>query len=248
VLLALGHAAAGWTLGLDSRPGLEPIERAIALDPGLADAYAVKARILSDMGRYDEALRQLDTALRLDPASWLANYCAAVVRLNDGRFDEAAPYYEVATSLDETDIYSAAFLVGVGLRSESPERVQRYAQVLLVHAQSALARESSHATAMALCGMALGFLGRKEEARAWMDRALLSAPDNGLVRQAVAECLISHFDDVDTALDVLEPMLARVSRRFLGLVHSSQHLMPLRSHWRFQAMMAAAEARVAAES
>ena len=247
VLLALGHAAAGWMLGWDSARGLEPVERGIALRPELAEAYAVKARILSDTGHYDRAIEQLDIAFRLGPDSWLVNYCAAVVRLNAGRHDEAVPYYEAAMALDETDINSPAFLVNFAVRSRGPKVVQRFSQVLLDHAQAALARDSGNASAMALCCRALGFLGRLDEAKAWMDRALLSAPDNAIVRQIISECLITHFGDVDAALDVLQPMLATVSRRFLGLVRSSPHLAPVHGRPRFQAMMAAASARVDAE-
>src|SRR5437588_4035900 len=56
--------------------GLAAAERALALKPDLAEAHAVKARILSEENLNDEAVREIDIALRLDPESYQANRAA----------------------------------------------------------------------------------------------------------------------------------------------------------------------------
>ena len=43
--------------------GLAAAERALALDASLAEAHAVKARILAETGRDDEACAEIDIAL-----------------------------------------------------------------------------------------------------------------------------------------------------------------------------------------
>ena len=62
--------------------------------PNLAEAHAVKARILSDSGRHDEAAAEIDIALRLDPESYEVNRSAAYLRFRQQRLDEAIRYYE----------------------------------------------------------------------------------------------------------------------------------------------------------
>jgi adenylate cyclase len=46
---------------------MEAIERAIALDPNYADAYAMRGDILQSIGRPEDALASLDHAMRLNP-------------------------------------------------------------------------------------------------------------------------------------------------------------------------------------
>src|SRR5579863_7381219 len=54
-LTAIGQMILRFVLGKKGDDGLEAAERALALDPNLPEAHAVKARILSFHGRHDEA-------------------------------------------------------------------------------------------------------------------------------------------------------------------------------------------------
>ena len=53
--------------------GLAAVERALALNPELPEGHAVKARILIEESRYDEASPEIDIALRLNPESYEVN-------------------------------------------------------------------------------------------------------------------------------------------------------------------------------
>ncbi len=53
--------------------GQAALDRALALDPDLAEARAIKARMLSDAGRHEEAAAEIAVALRLDPESYEVN-------------------------------------------------------------------------------------------------------------------------------------------------------------------------------
>ena len=81
-------------------------ERALALDANLAEAHAVKARVLSQYGRHDEASAEIEIALRLDPESYEVNKSAAYLRVRQQRLDEAIRFYEKAMALMETDVNS----------------------------------------------------------------------------------------------------------------------------------------------
>ena len=69
--------------------GLPAAERAMALDPQLAEPHAVKARILAEDGRTEEAEAEVQTALALDPESLEVNEAAAYQRYRQRRIQQA---------------------------------------------------------------------------------------------------------------------------------------------------------------
>ncbi len=250
--LALGYAAAGWRQsGRGADRGLAAAERALALNPDLAEAHAVTARIFSDSGRHDEASREIEIALRRDPKSWLdpwqVNYTAALVYMAQKRYADAIPYYEAAAVLNPTDIISPAYLIAWYVRTDDHQAIVCAAEVLLAHVEAALAKNGDNAHALALGAHALGFLGRLDRAGEWMERALLMDPDNPHVRFLVAQHLLANFKDTDGALGMLAPVLAKGPAGYLDIIEFSPHFDPVRDHPRFKAMMAGAEARLAAE-
>src|SRR5262249_52745003 len=93
--------------------GVAAAERSLALNPDLAEAHAVKARILSEENRYDEADREINIALRLDPESYQVNNAAGLLRFRQKQIEEAAAYWEKALTLEENDFGSAGMLVTI---------------------------------------------------------------------------------------------------------------------------------------
>src|SRR5437773_6007214 len=72
-LMAYEQTALRLYFGADRDDGWAAAERAISLDPDLAEAHAAKARILTQNSCFDEALREIQIALRLDPESYEVN-------------------------------------------------------------------------------------------------------------------------------------------------------------------------------
>ena len=91
--------------------GLAAAERALALNPDLAEAHAVKARILSEEKRNDEASREIETALQLDPESHQVNKSAAILRFRQQRLEESIRHLEKAVALEEGDFGSSGMLI-----------------------------------------------------------------------------------------------------------------------------------------
>src|SRR5204862_4152300 len=91
--------------------GLAAAERALELNADLAEAHAVKARILSEEKRDEEASREIETALRLDPESHQVNKCAAMLIFRQQRLEEAIRYFEKAMALEEADFGSSGMLI-----------------------------------------------------------------------------------------------------------------------------------------
>jgi adenylate cyclase len=94
---------------------------------------------------------------------------------------------------------------------------------------------------------ALAVLGEADRTRDWVRRALLIDPDNQHMRYNFACALSVHLKDIDGALDLLGPQLAQVTRSDLEWTKADPDMDPLREDPRFAAMIAAAEARLAAE-
>src|SRR5213082_3564800 len=90
-LIALAEVNLRWRVGRQGGDGgLAAAERALELNPDLAEAHAVKARILSEENRIDEARREIDIALRLDSESYEVNRNAALLKFRQKQIEEAA--------------------------------------------------------------------------------------------------------------------------------------------------------------
>lgn len=102
---------------------------------------------------------------------------------------------------------------------------------------------------MAYSAYALATLGDAERAKARMNRALLIDPDDWNMRYNFACVLLIHLDEVDAALDVLGPVLENIGASYyLKHIEVDPDFIRLRENPRFKAMIAAAEARIAAEN
>jgi adenylate cyclase len=226
--------------------GLVAAERALELDANLAEAHAVKARILSQHGRHDEATAEISVALRLDPESYEVNRAAAYLRFRQQRLDEAIRYYEKSMSLMESDLNSGSMLLTCYTAVGDSRAAQRVAQITLSRTEKTLAQDPNNGTAMGYGAIALGTLGEAERSKEWINRALLIDPENMNARYNFACTLATHLKDPDGALELLGPFFDTVAIGFLNHSKADPDLDPLRDDPRFKAMVAAAEKRLGA--
>jgi len=208
----------------------------------------VKARILSHYGRHDEASAEIEIALRLDPESYEVNRAAAYLRFRQHRLEDAIRYYEKAMALMETDLNSGSMLVTCYTSVGNVQAALRVAQITLSRTEKTLAQDRNNAAAMAYGSNALAALGESERAKEWMNRALLIDPDNMNARYNFACVLTRHVKDTDAALELLGPVFEKLAIGFLNHAKVDPDLDLLREDARFKAMVAAAEARLAAAS
>src|SRR6202007_2109390 len=75
-LMALAQAELCFWHGRDEDP-LPAAERALEINPDLAEPHCVRVRYLDEHGRRDEADSELEIALKLSPDSWEVNREAA---------------------------------------------------------------------------------------------------------------------------------------------------------------------------
>ena len=220
-------------------------ERALAIDPNIAEARCVKAHMLEEQGKSDEAKAEIDTALRLDPESWEVNREAARLLFRQGRIKDAIPYFEKATQLVDADWHNAGMLATCYHETGDADQLRRAAQMTAERVERALTKDPSNASALASGAGALATLGEYQKAKDWVDRALLLDPDNILMRYNLACALAVDIRDNDRALEVLEPYFERtVSRTQLQHADVDPDLDPIRSDPKFEKMMTAAKERL----
>ena len=245
-LMAMGQSRLHRSFGRAGDGGAAALDRALALDPNLAEARAQKAMRLSNAGRQEEAAAEIAVALRLDPESYEVNYRTGCISYYQGRLAEAVPYFEKATALAETDIGAPFMLVSCYTGLGDGENTRRVARIALERAEKVVAADRSNGTAMDVGVGALAALGETDRAKDWMRRALLIDPDNLQMRYNFACTLAISLSDPKAALDMLGPVLERDIGPLTRGAATDPDLTGLREDPRFQAMLAAAEARLPA--
>jgi adenylate cyclase len=236
-----------FALGKGGDGGLVAAERALELDANLAEAHAVKARILADSGRDDEASAEISIALDLDPESYEVNRSAAYLCYRQQRFGDAIRHWEKAFLLLETDINSTAMLLSCYVAVGNSDAARRIARIGISRAEKVLAQDPNNGAVTAYSAYAFAALGDAERAKERMHRALLIDPDNWNMRYNFACALLIHLNETDASLDMLGPVLEHVALGFLNHAKSDPDFRSVHDHPRFKTMIAAAEARLASE-
>ncbi|HJW46127.1 MAG TPA: TIR domain-containing protein [Lysobacter sp.] len=246
-LMAFGQVTLRYVLGKGGDDGLAAAERALTLDPNLAEAHAIKARVLADTGRHDEAAAEIGIALDLDPESYEVNRWAAYMSYREQRLEDAIRHLEKASVLMESDLNSAALLISSYNAVGNSQGTLRAARLTLARSEKALAQDSNNGTIIGYSAYALAALGEAERAKERMNRAVLIDPDNWNMRYNFSCVLIIYLKEIDAALDLLGPLFEKVTTGVLNYAKADPDFATVRDNPRFQAMIAAAEARLAAE-
>jgi adenylate cyclase len=220
--------------------------RALALDANLAEAHAAMAGLLASKGDYEAAQQEITTAFRLDPESVDVLREAARLCFLQGRFEQAAAHWERVSALVETDYASGILLITCYTSLGETDSVLRVARRTLARAEKAISVDADNGSAMAAVFSCLLSLGETDRAREWARRAVLIDPDNMTMRYNLACDLVINLGDLDLALEMLAPVCRRCGKEQVEWMRTDPDLRALHEDPRFKSMVAAAEARLAA--
>ena len=245
-LMAYAHSLRFYNEGREGDDGAGANERAIALDPDLAEPYAVRAKALKFRGQLEEAFAEIEKALRLDPDSNEVNSVAAEMYYDAHRFEDAVLCFAKVAAASEADYSSPSVMLSAYLALGDVENARRAAQMTLERSERVIAQDGNNGAAMATGANALAYLGETDRAREWIDRALLIDPDNMLMRYNFACALSAHLADANGAVELLETIVPGGPRRLVSGIKSDPDFDPIRENPGFKALLPKVEARLAA--
>jgi adenylate cyclase len=245
-LMAIGHRKLREAHGGTSDEGMAAAERALKLDPGLAEAHAIKAQLLLGDGDAEAAATEVAIALKSDPDSYEVNRSAGRLNYQLHRLEEATRFYEKAAALMKTDLNSASILISCYTALGDSAGSRRAAGLALERAEAVLEHDQNNSMVAGYSAYALAALGEGERAKARMERALLIDPDNFNMRYNFGCALCMYLQDKEAALEMLGPIFDTITDTFLPYAKADPDLELLRDDPRYIEMVEKAEERLAA--
>jgi adenylate cyclase len=211
-------------------------DKALALDNGLADAYASRGAALSAVKRYAEAEIEFEKAISLDPNSFEAHYFYARACVFQGKIEQATALFERAAAIKPDDYASVCILVqfynSLGRKPDAKEAARKGAKLaerqLILHPDDAKAAE--------LGSGSLIEIGEFDRAREWIARALALEPDNPVTHYNAA-CGYAMLGDIDKAFELLEGGIALGGPEWGRWVEHDSMLDPLRDDPRYARLL-----------
>jgi serine/threonine protein kinase/Flp pilus assembly protein TadD len=210
-------------------------QKAIDLEPELAEAHVARGLALSMAKRFDEAVPEFENAMKLDPKLFDAAYWYARTRLAMGQYDEAVKLFERATALRPEDYqvpgFHAQVLVTLGRQDEADVQFRRQVRLVDEH----LELNPDDPRACILGAIAYAALHNEERSVFFAGRAIAADPDDPMLLYNVA-CNYAQLGRPDDALSALEQAVDRGYGDKAWMEHDSD-LNSLRETPRYQAIL-----------
>jgi tetratricopeptide (TPR) repeat protein len=108
----------------------EAFKRALQLDPNNVNAHQFYGRLLATVGRYDEAIAEIQKARELDPRSTDLAVPLFAVLEKQGRYEEALKVLEVSLEMDKSSLIARRAVGKIYLLKGDYPRVIRLADEL----------------------------------------------------------------------------------------------------------------------
>jgi adenylate cyclase len=243
-LMAIVQSILHFTFNLGDNDGTAAAEKALALDPTIAEAYCVRARHQYEKGEFGKADELLARAVELDRNSWEVNRETARIFFFQRRFEEAVRHWERAVAVDDTDYHSWGMMCSAYEALGDQEKLRHAAEMALMHSERVLANDPTNGAAHGIGAFGLAMRGERDRLKDWIARALLVSPDNIIMRYNFACTTALYMDDPDAALDLLEPVLVEVTESAYKAISSDPDMDSLRGDPRFKRMMEGAAKRL----
>ncbi|MBL0210711.1 MAG: tetratricopeptide repeat protein [Holophagaceae bacterium] len=214
-------------------------QKALELDPDLAEAHASRGVALSAAGRTEEAEAAFERSLCLDPSLYEGAYFYARHCLAAGKPEMAIQFFEWAAVLRPED-FQAILLVAqvyhsLGVEDEA-ESARRKGLALV---QQRLEHAPDDARARYLGANALVALGEREKGLDWARMARSMDPDDPMLLYNLG-CIHALAADPDEALDCLVRAVAGGLTQKDWILHDGD-LDSIRSLPRYQDLVASLE-------
>jgi adenylate cyclase len=218
--------------------------KAIALAPDMAEAHAARGEALSSDGQREEAQAEFERALELDPNHFEANLFYGRHWFRAGDNERSLPYFIRATEVQPDDCQAPLLLDQVLRSLNRADEGAPYSRMGLKRAEEALRLhpESSRPAQLGACSLAN--MGRADEAKQWMERALSIDPDDTHI-QYNAACMWAQLGDLERSLDLLQKWASHMGGENKDWMQHDPDLDPIRNHPRYRKILELIDSSIA---
>ena len=211
-------------------------EKALALDPNLAEAHSARAEALANSDRQEEATEAFQRALELDPGNYDANLAYARFCVTQGDFEKAVEFYTRAIEIQPDDSQAPLLLQTVYRALGRFEESEKYGRLGLKRAEEQLRLHPESSRPAQLGAAALASFGEVEKALKWLERVMLIDPDDNNARYNAA-CTYAQIARIDQAIDMLELWSEHCGAEQENWFLNDADLDPVRSHPRYAELL-----------
>jgi adenylate cyclase len=219
-------------------------QRALELDPNLAEAHASRGLALLISEEFAAAETEFNKALALNPRLFQAYYYYGRTRFHQGDLEMAAELFRKAAEVEPADYQSRCLRIqilrGTGRMEQAVSEARDAVRVLEKH----LEWNPDDARALHLGAGSLIALGDEERAKRWLKRALEMDPDDSVLLYNVA-CNFATLGETEEAIGFLS-RAAEHGTVSAAWMRNDTDLASLRGDARFQALLKQSEEKAAA--
>ncbi len=209
-------------------------QKALELEPELAEAHVARGLTVSLKKNFEEAEREFEIAMKLDPKLYEAPYWYGRALQSAGRFTEAVKMFERASALRPDDFQAPGMLAqslgSLGLVEERDAGLRRALKLM----EDRLELNPDDARAANLAAAFFARLGNLPKALEYADRSLAIDPEDPMLLYNVA-CTYVALGRTDDAMNCLERAVDKGFGHKEWIDHDPD-LDPLRQNMRFQAL------------
>ncbi|MGE0237747.1 MAG: tetratricopeptide repeat protein [Parvibaculaceae bacterium] len=220
---------------------LATVDKALLLDPDLAEAHAARGIAFAVDDRREETVAAFHKALELAPDNWEALYHFGRYHFGIGAFGTAVDLFMRAMEVQPDDYESVTFasqaLEGLGRSADAV----KYGHIALKRAEQALRQNPENSRSAQLMANTYAFLGEPERAKEWIKRAFEIDPDDNHVRYNSA-CVYALIGEFDKAFDLLETWVHHAAPDSKLWFRNDPDFAALRQHPRYPELMKKVEA------
>jgi len=216
-------------------------QRALELDPGLAEAHVAMGHALMIGGDIEGATASFEHAIKLDPELYVAYYYYARLCYTQGRYSRAVDLFEAAHRAKPDEFQALALAVGAADAAGDEERKKRLAIEGLACASHQAQIDPENARAHYMTASLMQHLGVGDHGQSQMDYALRIRPDDFDVLYNAA-CFHALEGRADEALDLLGRAVDSGQGALEWIEHDSD-FRSLRDLPRFQAIVQSLRAK-----
>ena len=214
---------------------LDASQKALELDPELAEAHSSRGIVLTQINQYKEAEKEFEIAIQLNPKLFVAYYQGGRTYMVQGKHEQALRLFKKAAQVRPDDYESAIFVAttyhDLKMKTEMKKANQRALELVRKH----LDLYPDDARAYYLGAIILIEEDERQEALKWLEKAVAIAPNETKVLYNAA-CIYSLLGEVDTALNYFEKAVdsGYASREW---IENDTDFDPIRDHPRFQEIL-----------